>query len=162
MKIYTLYREQYLPITIDEAWAFFSSAKNLDKITPPEMGFNIVSKLNDEPVRSGMLIEYTVKPLLGIKMKWITEITDVSAPFSFTDWQIKGPYALWQHTHHFYAVPGGVKMTDEVKYSLPLSWLGIVAHTLIVKNKLKQIFDFRTATLKKLFGELNEGNYVAG
>ena len=161
MKVYTLYREQYLPISIETAWAFFSSAKNLDKITPPEMGFEIVSRLSDEPVHSGMLIKYTVKPLWGIKMNWVTQILDVSAPHSFTDRQIKGPYKLWEHTHHFHSVIGGVKMTDEVKYSLPLSWLGVLAHSLVVKNKLTQIFDFRSATLNKLFGQLKEPDYVA-
>ncbi len=162
MKVYTLYREQYLPISIEKAWDFFSSAKNLDKITPPEMGFSIISELGDEPVHSGMLIKYTVKPLWNIKMKWVTQIVDVSAPHSFTDRQIKGPYKLWEHTHHFHSVAGGVKMTDEVKYGLPLGWLGILAHSLVVKSKLEQIFDFRAVTLKNFFGQLNERGHVAG
>ena len=103
-----------------------------------------------------MLIEYRVKPLLGISMKWVTEITGVDAPHVFTDRQLKGPYALWEHTHRFERVKGGVEMTDEVKYALPLGWLGRFAHVLVVKNKLKQIFDFRTEALEKLFGEINE------
>jgi ligand-binding SRPBCC domain-containing protein len=156
MKVYTLRRQQQLPISAEGAWAFFSSAGNLAKITPPEMGFTIVSTLNEGPVYSGMLIEYRVKPLLGISMKWVTEITGVDAPHEFTDRQLKGPYAIWEHTHCFKSVKGGVEMTDEVKYALPLGWLGNIAHELLVKSKLKQIFDFRTESLKKLFGEINE------
>jgi ligand-binding SRPBCC domain-containing protein len=100
-----------------------------------------------------MKIEYRVRPLFNIPMGWTTEIKKVSAPFRFTDKQIKGPYALWEHTHTFEQVPGGVKMTDEVDYALPFGWLGIFAHALIVKNKLKDIFNFREQTLTKFFGE---------
>ena len=154
MKIFTLHREQYLPIPVEDAWAFFSSAKNLDKITPPEMGFKIVSRLEDEPIYSGMHIDYTVKPLFGIKLKWRTEIKDVDPPNLFTDRQLIGPYKLWEHTHRFHRVSGGVLMTDDVKYCLPLNWLGNIAHALFVKNKLRQIFDYRASTLKNLFGEI--------
>ena len=162
MKTFTLQREQYLSISIEQAWAFFSSAQNLDKITPPGMGFKIVSKINEGPIFSGMQIEYIVKPMLGIPLKWVTEIKDVQSPYLFTDRQLKGPYTFWEHTHKFQTVDGGIKMTDEVKYRLPLGWLGIIAHTVFVKNKLKSIFDFRASTLTKLFGEINKGKYVAG
>jgi len=162
MKVFTLRRVQHLPVTAEDAWAFFSAASNLDKITPPEMRFKIVSQLNDEPVYSHMLIEYKVKPILGIPMKWVTEITDVNPPHKFKDIQLKGPFAMWEHTHHFQSVAGGVKMTDEVKYALPLGWLGIIFHTLLIQNKLTQIFDFRTVALKRLFGEINNKKYVGG
>jgi len=153
MKTYKLYKEQFLPISVEEAWKFFSDAKNLAKITPPELGFVILTNLKEEPVYSGMKIDYTVRPLLGVPMRWTTEITGVNAPFVFTDRQLRGPYALWEHTHTFIAVPGGVKMTDEVKYALPLGFLGTMMHGLIVEKKLEQIFQFRGSVLKKLFGE---------
>ena len=152
MKIYTLHREQYLPIPIEEAWTFFSSAKNLSKITPPELGFEVLTKLNDEPIYAGMRIKYTVRPLLGIPLKWETLIKEVNAPYHFTDKQLKGPYSLWEHTHRFVSVSGGVRMTDEVKYSLPLGWLGEVVHAAIVRGKLDDIFNFRKETLKQSFG----------
>ncbi len=153
MKIFTLYSEQELPISIDEAWNFFSSPRNLAKITPPDLGFVILSDLDERPIYSGMRIEYLVKPLLGIPLKWVTEIDKVNAPFVFTDKQLKGPYALWEHTHFFTEIAGGVRMRDEVKYSLPLGRLGILAHSLLVRRKLKAIFNFRERVLKQLFGQ---------
>ena len=153
MKIFTLYREQELPISIDEAWAFFSTPKNLDKITPPEMGFVIKSQLEDAGIFRGMKIQYIIRPLLGIPLKWITEISEVNAPHLFTDRQLKGPYALWDHTHYFTTVTGGVKMRDEVKYRLPLGWLGVIAHTLFVRKKLVEIFDFRKQVLEQIFAK---------
>ena len=152
MSVHTLYREQHLPITVEEAWAFFSSARNLAKITPPEMGFVILTALDDGPISSGMKINYTVRPLFNIPLKWTTEITGVNAPVKFTDRQLKGPYSLWEHTHTFTSVPGGVKMTDEVKYALPLGFLGEIAHSIVVKKKLEDIFNFREVTLEKIFG----------
>ncbi len=162
MTIYSIHREQNLAITIEEAWAFFSSAKNLDRITPPEMGFKIISQLREEPIYHGMQIEYIVKPLFGIPLKWVTEIENVQAPYSFADRQQKGPYRLWEHTHRFQSIAGGVKMNDDVRYCLPLGWLGIMAHRLFVRNQLEKIFDFRVSALIKLFGQINGGGYVVG
>jgi len=152
MKIYHLHREQYLPVTIDEAWNFFSAAQNLSKITPPEMGFVILTDLKDEPIYHGMKIDYTVKPLFGIPLHWTTAIGRVNAPYKFTDSQTKGPYSLWEHTHTFEKVQGGVKMTDDVKYALPLGILGQMAHSIIVRQKLEHIFKFREGILRKIFG----------
>ena len=151
MKIYTLHREQFLPISLKEAWDFFSTPLNLEKITPAEMGFVVLTDVKGKSIYKGMLIEYRVSPLLGIKMKWVTEIGDVSEPYKFVDNQLKGPYALWEHTHTFNDAPGGVLMHDDVRYAIPLGILGEIAHVLVVKNKLKSIFDFRGETLKKYF-----------
>jgi len=161
MKIYNLHKEQYLPISVDEAWKFFSSAANLSKITPPEMKFVIRTKLDNAPIYSGMKIEYTVKPLLGIPLHWITEIVNVEAPRIFMDRQLKGPYSLWEHTHTFEWVAGGVLMTDDVKYALPMGVLGEIAHSLIVKKKLSGIFNFREKTLVNLFGVYKRDEHVA-
>ncbi len=162
MTKYTLNREQYLPIPIEEAWAFFSSAKNLAKITPGEMQFEVLTKLTDEPIYTGMEINYIVRPLLNVPLKWTTEITDVTPPFIFKDRQLKGPYSLWEHTHVFARVPGGVKMTDEVKYALPLGILGGIMHSIIVRKKLEDIFNFREKALTGLFGQYKNEQYVAG
>lgn len=153
MTVHNIKREQYLPVTIDEAWAFFSSAANLSKITPPEMKFTILTKLTDAPIWSGMNIEYIIKPLFNIPMHWITEIKSVDAPCCFKDIQIKGPYALWEHTHTFKEVPGGVKMNDDVQYALPMGILGTVAHSLVVRKKLENIFNFRKEKLEQIFGK---------
>ena len=155
MKIFTLHKEQCLPITIEDAWDFFSHPSNLAKITPPEVKFETVTDTGDQKSYNGMRIQYKLRPLMNIPLRWETEIRNVDAPMKFMDKQMKGPYALWEHTHTFAKINGGVKMTDEVRYALPMGWLGILAHSILVKKKLEQIFQFREATLKKLFGEYN-------
>ena len=109
MHIYHLNREQYFPIPIDKAWDFFSSPANLATITPPELGFVVLSKQTDKPIYTGMEIDYIVKPLFNIPLHWTTEISWVMAPATFIDRQKKGPYALWEHTHSFTVFPGGLK-----------------------------------------------------
>ena len=143
--------EVFLPIQINTAWDFFSSAKNLSKITPPEMDFKILTELGDTEVYEGMIIDYTVKPLFGLALKWQTEIFSVTKPSSFTDRQVKGPYSIWEHTHTFSERDGGVLMKDEVKYKLPLGILGDLISYLIVKKKIENIFKYREGALNKIF-----------
>lgn len=150
--IYELKRVQKVPVSVEKAWEFFSSPKNLAVITPKEMGFIIKSKV-PEKMYSGLLIDYTVKPLLGIPLPWQTEILEVDELKSFVDNQNKGPYKLWHHTHIFEPIDGGVIMTDIVKYELPLGFLGTIAHGLFVKNKLNHIFDYRYKKVEELFGK---------
>ena len=162
MKKNTLHREQFIPISIKEAWDFFSQAKNLEKITPKDMAFVVLTELDDKPIYDGMKIEYKVRPLLGIPMRWTTEITGVAAPYRCPDKQLTGPYAVWEHTHTFQEAPGGINMTDHVVYSLPLGWIGTLAHKLIVKKKLEDIFNFREETLNNYFRILKTRAHVAG
>ncbi len=152
--IYYFRTEHLLPVSIDRAWDFFSSAKNLALITPPEMDFKILTKLDDKEIHEGMLIDYTVKPVFGIPLNWQTEITYVNRPHSFADRQIKGPYKIWEHTHTFIPKENGVLMKDEIKYQIPLGILGQLAHTIFVKDKVKEIFQFREKALEKIFGTL--------
>jgi ligand-binding SRPBCC domain-containing protein len=154
---YELKREQFIPISVEQAWDFFSSPKNLAVITPDEMGFIIKSNV-PEKMFSGLLIDYTVKPLLGIPLRWQTEILEVDEYKSFVDNQNKGPYKLWHHTHLFEPVNGGVKMTDIVKYELPLGVLGTIAHATFVKNKLNHIFDYRFKKVEEIFGKYVDAN----
>lgn len=151
MKKYTLYRETTLPITIEEAWAFFSNPLNLARITPKEMAFNVVSKNLPAHIHNGLKINYIVKPVLGIPMPWLSEISKVNAPYFFVDEQLKGPYAYWHHEHTFEEVKDGVLMKDEVTYSVPLGFLGQFANWLFVRKKLAQIFDYRTAMMAEIF-----------
>lgn len=151
MKTHVLNKEQFLPISLTEAWAFFSTPNNLSAITPKNMGFIIKSKIENEEIFEGMKIEYTVKPVLGIPLKWITRIGKTHKPFMFTDVQEKGPYKLWEHTHTFVENENGVLIKDEVKYQLPFGIFGNIAHALFVKNKLKSIFDYRSNMLQKMF-----------
>ncbi len=143
--------EQFLPITIEKAWAFFSSPKNLSVITPPSLDFTILSDLGDEEIFEGMLIDYRVKPMLGIPVRWQTKISHVEEKTSFTDQQITGPYKIWEHTHTFTPHKEGVLMTDVIRYKLPLGWLGTLVEKLIVRQKIKSIFDYRKNILIKIF-----------
>jgi len=150
--MHTLIRTQRLPIAIAEAWDFFSDSKNLKVITPPYLGFTIKSG-GDVPMYAGMLIKYTVKPLLGIPLTWVTEITHVEDKKFFVDEQRVGPYAIWHHEHHFKEIPNGIEMTDIVNYKLPLGIIGEWIEPLIVKSKVESIFDFRNKKMIELFGE---------
>lgn len=149
--VYNIKSEHLLPITIDQAWEFFSSAKNLSIITPPEMSFVIKTNLDDREVYEGLLIDYTVKPILGIPLPWQTLIYKVDKPNLFADRQLKGPYKMWEHTHSFVQTNDGVLVKDNVDYELPLGFLGDIAHAIFVKKKVESIFKYRELALNRLF-----------
>jgi ligand-binding SRPBCC domain-containing protein len=151
-KVYTIHTEQFIPISLNEAWDFFSSPANLAKITPAKMGFNIISQFHGEKMYPGQIIEYTVKPILNIPLYWMTEITHVVEGEYFVDEQRFGPYTMWHHQHHFMAVPGGVKMNDIVHYKIPMGFLGDIAQVLFVKKQLQGIFDFRYKAVEEKWG----------
>jgi ligand-binding SRPBCC domain-containing protein len=152
-KAHTIKTEQLLPISMDEAWSFFSTPANLAQITPPNMGFNVISKHHGNVMYAGQIIEYTVKPLLGIPLYWMTEITQVVDRQYFIDEQRFGPYTLWHHQHHFKQVQGGVLMTDIIHYKLPLGFIGRIGNAIFVKKQLEGIFDFRYKKAEELFGK---------
>jgi len=151
---YTLKRISRIPISLDEAWDFFSSPTNLKEITPEAIGFNQLSNSFSDKMYPGQLITYTISPILGIPIFWMTEITHVKEKEYFIDEQRFGPYALWQHSHFFKVVKGGIEMTDLVQYKLPLGFIGRIGHALTVKKQLKDIFDFREKRLIEKFGIL--------
>lgn len=153
MSFYSLKTEQKLQISLQEAWDFFSSPKNLSKITPKHMGF-IITNQPSETMFEGQIITYKVSPLLGVKISWMTEITTVKENEYFIDEQRFGPYSLWHHRHHFYEIDGGIKMIDEVNYKLPFGFLGSIAHRLFVRKKLKSIFEYREKVLIEMFGQI--------
>lgn len=150
-KIHRLQYEQILNTSIDNAWTFFSRAENLEKITPPYMRYTITSPPTNKPVYAGQIITYVIHPVLGIPLRWMTEITHVVEGKYFIDEQRQGPYGLWHHQHHFEPVPEGVRMTDIVHYSMPLGILGDIAHALFVQRRLRDIFAFRKAAIERLF-----------
>ena len=148
-----LYREQQLNCDLQTAWDFFSSPMNLPKITPKDMAFTVLSEQKTNKIFEGMIIDYTVSPLLGIPLKWKTRITSVITNKSFTDFQEKGPYKLWNHHHEFIPNEKGVLMIDKVDYELPFGLLGNIAHALFVKKKLEKIFNYRFQILENLFNK---------
>ena len=151
-KVYNLKTVQKIPISLDKAWDFFSDPKNLQAITPGNMGFNIISAHHGEKMYPGQIIEYKVSPLLNIPLYWMTEITQVEDRKYFIDEQRFGPYSLWHHQHHFKEVDGFVEMTDIIHYKLPFWFLGDIVHALFVKKQLQGIFDFRFKKVEELFG----------
>ena len=155
MKIYTLHKKQKLPISVEKAWDFLSNPRNLKTITPDYMGFNILSGA-DRPMFAGQIIQYIVTPILGIKTKWVTEITQSVKNHYFVDEQRFGPYALWHHKHFINEIEGGVEMEDIIDYKLPLGILGQLAHPILVQPKLQEIFDYRQKKLEEMFGVYTE------
>jgi len=153
VKTYVLKAEQAIPISLAEAWDFFSSPLNLAKITPKEMNFVVTSDhTTATKMYEGMLITYTITPLFGIKMSWMTEITHVKEGEHFIDEQRFGPYALWHHEHHFKGIEGGVLMTDQLTYAMPLGAVGRFGHAILVAKKVRDIFKFRENAIVELFG----------
>ena len=151
MKIYTFHRKQKLPISIEKAWEFLSNPTNLKKITPKYMSFDILSG-NEKSMYAGQIIQYIVTPILGIKTKWVTEITHVKENEYFVDEQRFGPYALWHHKHFIKEIDGGVEMEDIIDYKVPMGILGQLVHPILVKPKLKEIFAYRQKKLIELYG----------
>ena len=152
MKIYTLHKKQKLPISVDEAWELLSNPNNLHKLTPSKLGMNTISGA-ERPLYAGQFIQYLVTPILGIKTKWVTEITNVKEKVYFVDEQRYGPYALWHHTHFINEIEGGVEMEDIINYKVPLGILGQLVHPFLVKPKLNEIFEYRRKALIEMFGE---------
>lgn len=155
METYFFNAEQFLPITINKAWEFFSDAENLAVITPPALGFKVLSPVKDQEIYEGMLIDYKVSPLFNVPLHWRTQISKVDKPYSFTDRQLKGPYKLWEHTHHFFEKENGILMKDRVKYQLPYGIIGEVAHSVLVRDKIEDIFAYRKQVLNQIFNGKN-------
>jgi ligand-binding SRPBCC domain-containing protein len=151
-KVYRIESKQRLPLTLSEAWSFFSSPKNLAEITPDKLGFKILSGADTE-MFTGQIIQYTVTPLPFFKATWVTEIKHVEFQKFFVDEQRYGPYSMWHHKHFFKEIEGGVEMTDIVDYVPPFGLLGRLVNPIIVKPKLVEIFEYRFDKLKQLFAE---------
>ena len=144
-----LERSTWLPRPVDETFSFFADATNLERITPPELRFRIVSRLPIE-MRPGTLIEFRLA-LFALPFRWCSRIDEWAPPFRFVDTQLAGPYRRWVHLHEFTPERGGTRMRDRVEYRLPLGWPGLAALPL-VRRQLKRIFDYREATIQRLLG----------
>jgi len=152
MAVYQFYKEHKIPKSIDQVWDFISSPKNLKRITPDYMGFDINSDHISEKMYPGMMISYTVKPIFSLKMNWVTEITQVQERVFFIDEQRVGPYKIWHHEHRIAKIDGGVLMTDLITYRPPFGFIGKIANRLMIKGKLNEIFVYRENALIEVFG----------
>lgn len=151
MKVHHLKREIILPMSLEEAWDFFSSPRNLEELTPPDLSFRI-THLPSEKMYSGEIITYKIMVAPAIWLGWVTEIKAVEDRKQFVDEQRSGPYRFWHHLHTFEEVEGGVKVGDLVHYSLGWGLFGEIAHSLFVKKKLAGIFDFREKVMREKWG----------
>lgn len=149
--LYTIETKQLIRADLASVWAFMSNPRNLARLTPPYLGFEVLSKESNDRVYQGQIIEYYIKPVLNIKLHWVTEITHVQEGAYFVDEQRFGPYAFWHHKHFLQETAGGVEMRDLVHYKLPLGFLGKLANAAFVKKQLKGIFDFRYQQVATLF-----------
>ncbi len=153
--MHRLKKIQKMPISLEKAWDFFSSPKNLKEITPDKLGFVIHTELPDQ-MYPGLFIQYTVKPILGFPMTWVTEITHIRDKEYFVDEQRLGPYQIWHHQHFFKEIEGGVEMTDIIDYRAPFGILGKVANALFIRSQLEEIFKYREDKMIELFGEFKK------
>jgi len=151
IKEYQYQTEQFLPTTIERAWDFFSSPKNLSRITPPSMKFKILSTLGSQGIYNGMKIQYSVCPIPGIPLHWHTEIDHVHPGASFIDKQLKGPYKKWEHKHTFTPVENGIMMFDTIHYQIPFSYLGRLLHRVFIRKRIESIFAYRKEVLEVIF-----------
>ena len=146
-----LKQSQTLPVDREVLWEFISVPQNLNKITPPDMAFEIIGE-PPEKTYAGLLLEYRVKvPLLGWST-WLTEIKYVEEGVSFMDEQRVGPYKLWLHTHKLEDVDGGTRMTDNIRYLVPFGPIGLLANAVFVGRTLHSIFDYRRVKMEEIFG----------
>ena len=149
MKEHELRREQTLEVAIEQAFEFFSRAENLEAITPPWLGFRMTTPPPAETVE-GTLLSYRLQ-VHGIPVSWLTRIEEWDPPRRFVDRQLKGPYALWHHTHTFEPLAGGrTRMIDVVRYGHRFGPLGNLAERLIVRRDLARIFDYRQRSIAAL------------
>jgi ligand-binding SRPBCC domain-containing protein len=151
MKVYHLRREQILSRPRDDIFRFFERPENLARITPPSLGFEILTPPPIE-MKVGALIDYTVKAM-GMRRRWTTLISDYDPPHRFVDVQLKGPYLFWHHTHTFEVIDAGTRIIDEVRYVLPFGLLGRLAHGLIVRRQLEKIFAYRASVIEDVLGD---------
>jgi ligand-binding SRPBCC domain-containing protein len=145
MKIRKLETRQVLPISIAEAWDFFSDAANLARITPRWMGFEVTSDL-PRRIHAGMIITYKISPMPAVRVTWVTEITHVVEPHLFVDEQRFGPYRFWLRE-----VEGGVETRDLLHYVLPIAPAAPLVNRWLVGPRLREIFAYRARTLEEIF-----------
>ena len=150
MKLTQLYFEQKINTDINKLWNFISSPKNLSKITPDYMDFKILSEIPNE-MYEGLIISYTVRPILGIKLNWVTEITHIKNNNYFIDEQRQGPYKMWHHEHILEETNDGIIMRDKLSYIPPFGIFGQILNILFIKKQINKIFEYRTKILDEIF-----------
>lgn len=153
MRIFRLETTVELNSDLDTVWNYFATPANLNEMTPDDLQFEVLTDVEGKPMYEGMIINYIVRPIMNIPMRWTTEITHCKDKKYFVDEQRFGPYSFWHHQHHFEQKGNRVVMTDIVHYAVPLGIIGRIAKAIIVEPKLKKIFDFRSKKVLEIFPE---------
>ncbi len=148
--MYQLKRTQLIRTDFQTCWDYFSAPGNLHVITPDYIDFRVHTAV-PEKLYEGLIIRYTIRPILGIPLTWISEIKTWREDRYFVDEQRRGPYKLWHHEHHFREVEGGVEMTDVITYRMPFGVFGRLVHWLFIRRQLERIFDYRCQKADELF-----------
>ena len=143
---------QEMAIPVKQAWEFFSLPANLQLITPTNFEFKILTKLEEKPIYTGQVIDYTVRPIFNIRMRWTTLITHVEEEILFIDEQIRGPFSYWRHQHFFKPMNGGTEMTDVLHYKIPGWFAGDILNAVLIKNDIRKLFDYRYSKITARFG----------
>ena len=151
--LYTLVANCEVPVPLEEAWSFFTDPYNLKILTPNGMAFQITSPGLSGKIYAGQVITYRIAPFSHVHLNWVTEITHCVHEQYFVDEQRKGPYRMWHHEHHFEAAGPTTRITDRVTYALPLGFAGRIVHGILVKPRLKAIFEYRLKAITDIFGD---------
>lgn len=152
MAIFQISRRTDIAASLDQVWDFFARPENLDRLTPPDLSFRIVSA-DTGRMYSGQIIEYRIRIFPLLRVRWLTEIKHVAEGQYFVDEQRIGPYKFWYHEHRFESLPNGrVRMQDLVNYDVGLGWIGVLVNTLVLKRRLNYIFDYRQRVIAQVFG----------
>lgn len=151
MSLHSFSIVQKIPIPVKQAWDFFSHPGNLQLITPPNFQFKILTQLEDRPIYQGQVIDYTVRPLFNIRMRWTTLITRVEEEVLFVDEQTRGPFNYWQHQHFFKSLNGQTEMTDLLEYKIPSWFGGDIINAVLIKRDIKKLFDYRYLQIAERF-----------
>jgi ligand-binding SRPBCC domain-containing protein len=159
-RAYLLERSQFVEAPLADVFAFFADPRNLAKLTPPWLGFEIIA-IDEGSLRPGFRIEYRVRPF-RVPQTWVTRIIEVEHQRRFVDIQERGPYKSWRHEHTFADAGSGTIVADRVEYSLPFGIAGSAAHSLIVSRQLDSIFSFRRQAVDELFPARPRSDRPAG
>jgi ligand-binding SRPBCC domain-containing protein len=155
MAIHTIKTIQNLPVSLEEAWEFISSPYNLKTITPDDFRFEIINDVKPgDKMHAGQIIIYKLRPLPFMKIKWVSEITEVKHLEYFVDEQLEGPYRMWRHQHFLKVIEGGTQMQDVIQYKIPYGFIGTLLNFLFVRRKLNSVFEYRRKKLESIFGKM--------